>query len=120
MNTLRQEATELLAALPEQKLSSLITYMKSLQRELQQEMPRTTRHDIDIRKYTGSAGKLFGSKEEIDEYVNEMRGKNSNIQRKRAALQEIIAMREQSPFPKDFDYDKALEEALSIKYGRFD
>ena len=113
MNALRQEATELLAAMPEHKLLALIPYMKFLQQESQ----RNVRSDFDITKYAGSAGKLFGNDKEVDAYIKEMRDINSNVQRKRAALREIFEMREQSPFPKDFDYDKAREEALAEKYG---
>ena len=61
--------------------------------------------------------------------VNEMLRQNNkteadkaskDVQRKEEAFQAILAMRENSPFPADFDYDKAREEALAEKYGRVD
>ena len=109
MNALRQEATQLLAEIPEHKLLALIPYMKFLRVESEKKKEQ----DFDITQYAGNAGKLFDSDKEVDEHIKEMRGQNSNIQRKRAALKEIIDMREQSPFPKNFDYDKALKEALN-------
>ena len=42
-----------------------------------------------------------------------------DIQRKQAAFKAIVDMRERSPFPADFDYDRARTEALTEKYGRF-
>lgn len=69
MNALRQEATELLATMPEQKLLALIPYMKYLQQESQ----KNVRSDFDITLYAGSAGNLFGSDKEVDEYLKEMR-----------------------------------------------
>jgi len=69
MNALRQEASQLLAAIPEQKLLALIPYMKFLQME----SPKVIRQDFDITRYAGSAGDLFGSDKEVDEYIKEMR-----------------------------------------------
>ena len=40
--------------------------------------------------------------------------------RKMRAYEAMEAMKRRSPFPKDFDYEKAREEALTEKYGRFD
>ena len=39
--------------------------------------------------------------------------------RKMAALQSIMEKRKTSPFPANFNYEKAREEALMEKYGRF-
>ncbi len=69
MNTLRQEASRLLNAIPEQNLSALIPYMKFLKVKSQ----KNVRRDFDITKYSGSAGNLFGSDKEVDEYMREMR-----------------------------------------------
>ena len=69
MDALRQEATQLLATMSDQKLWALIPYMKFLQ----QETPKNIRSDFDISKYAGSAGRLFGSKEAVDEYIKELR-----------------------------------------------
>ena len=61
--------------------------------------------------------------------VNEMLRQNSETDKqcnsseevnpKLAAFQSIMDKREKSPFPANFDYEKAREEALSAKYGRF-
>lgn len=69
MNALRQEATELLATMPEQKLLALIDYMKYLQQESQ----KNVQSNFDITRYSGSAGNLFGNDKEVDEYIKEMR-----------------------------------------------
>lgn len=41
------------------------------------------------------------------------------LNRKQAAFEKIEGMRKESPFPKDFDYEKAREEAVREKYGSF-
>lgn len=41
------------------------------------------------------------------------------LEEKRKAVQHILEMREKYPYPKDFDFDKAREEAMKEKYGRF-
>ena len=69
MSALQQEASQLLATMSEQKLLALIPYMKFLQME----SPKAARQDFDITRYAGSAGNLFGSDKEVDEYIKEMR-----------------------------------------------
>ncbi|MBO6178851.1 MAG: hypothetical protein J6M62_02810 [Selenomonadaceae bacterium] len=69
MNAMRREASELLEAIPEQNLSALIPYMKFLRIESK----KIIRQDFDISKYAGSAGNLFDSDKEVDEYIKEMR-----------------------------------------------
>ena len=44
----------------------------------------------------------------------------SDADEKRAAFQNILEYRRQHPFPADFDWEKAREEAVLEKYGRFD
>ena len=39
------------------------------------------------------------------------------LEKKRKAAQNIMDMWETSPYPKDFDYEKAREEAMKEKYG---
>ena len=43
--------------------------------------------------------------------------RESSRELKREAFRSIMEMRKNSPFPKDFDYDKAREEAVAEKYG---
>ncbi len=54
--------------------------------------------------------------------VEEMRRQSnvSDADAKRAALRNIMEYSRQHPFPKDFDWEKAREEAMIEKYGRFD
>ncbi len=52
--------------------------------------------------------------------INANDNSDDDIERRRAAFRDIVEMREKSPFPADFDYDKARDEALTQKYGRFD
>ena len=45
---------------------------------------------------------------------------DSDADEKRAAFREILEYGRRHPFPKDFDWEKAREEAMIEKYGRFD
>ena len=45
---------------------------------------------------------------------------DSDADEKRAAFRNIMEYGRQHPFPKDFDWEKAREEAMIEKYGRFD
>ena len=45
---------------------------------------------------------------------------DSDADEKRAAFLNIMEYGRQHPFPKDFDWEKAREEAMIEKYGRFD
>ena len=45
---------------------------------------------------------------------------DSDADAKRAAFRNIMEYGRQHPFPKDFDWEKAREEAMIEKYGRFD
>ena len=42
-----------------------------------------------------------------------------SAEKKRAAFQRLLQLREQFPFPADYDLEKAREEAMREKYGRF-
>lgn len=44
------------------------------------------------------------------------KGKNTLMENKKKAFQNMLEMREQSAYPKDFDYRKVMEEALDEKY----
>ena len=60
MTVLRQEASALLATMPEEHLLALIQYMRDMLKTPQKEADKA---NIDIMQYAGSAGKLFGSVE---------------------------------------------------------
>ena len=85
--TLRQEAVEKMALLPEAGVRVVLAMVDEMLRQ--------------------------NAKEKPNQKANE------DIQRRRAAFKAIIDMRARSPFPADFDYDKARAEALTEKYGRF-
>lgn len=53
-----------------------------------------------------------------ESHVNEEE-RLQELNRKQTAFKKMEAMRKESPFPKDFDYEKAREEAVSEKYGRW-
>lgn len=68
--------------------------------------------------YEKMAGLSDNSLRLVIALVEEMRA--SETDEKRAALRNIMEYRRQHPFPKDFDWEKAREEAMIEKYGRFD
>jgi len=43
--------------------------------------------------------------------------KNTSLKRKKEAFQNMLEMREQSIYPKDFDYKKLMEEVIDEKYN---
>lgn len=43
--------------------------------------------------------------------------KSALLSKKKAAFQNMLEMREQSTYPKDFDYKEAMEEAVNEKYN---
>ena len=51
--------------------------------------------------------------------AEQMKGDVDNTEQKRAAIETILHMREKSPLPVNFDWEKAREEAVREKYGRF-
>ena len=70
MIALRQQATILLNAIPEEKLLPVIQYMQHIHNTTAAE--KSTR-DIDISKYAGSACNVFGKGVDIDSYLKETR-----------------------------------------------
>lgn len=44
-------------------------------------------------------------------------GKATLLANKKKAFQDMLEMREQSTYPRDFDYKKVLEEAVNEKYN---
>ncbi len=45
---------------------------------------------------------------------------DKSLIRKKKAFQNMLKMREQSTYPKDFDYKKVMEEAINEKYNFID
>ncbi|MBR0282147.1 MAG: hypothetical protein IJQ81_11235 [Oscillibacter sp.] len=83
--TLRQEAYEKIAALPDNGIRLVIALADEI---LKQSAPQSA--------------------------------PDSDADEKRAAFLNIMEYGRQHPFPKDFDWEKAREEAMIEKYGRFD
>ena len=71
MENLRNEAIELVAAMPEKYLPSIIGLMKSFE-NIPDENPKPKKK-IDFSKYMNKGKRMFGSTEEIDEYIKESR-----------------------------------------------
>lgn len=42
---------------------------------------------------------------------------DGNIEKKKKAFQNMLKLREQSTYPRDFDYKKVMEEAVNEKYN---
>lgn len=43
--------------------------------------------------------------------------KNASLERKKRVFQHMLEMREQSAYPKDFDYKKVIEDVIDEKYN---
>ena len=67
MSPLRQEAFKLVESLPEEKLYSIIQFMMS------DEFSLTPKKDIDLNKYSGRGGDMFGSVEAVENYIKDLR-----------------------------------------------
>ena len=52
--------------------------------------------------------------------VDEALGVDEDLRRKQRAFKEMVEMRGNLNFPKDFDYKKAVAEAVCEKYGFID
>lgn len=66
MSPLRQEAFKLIESLPEEKLYTIIQFMRA------EEFSSTPR-DIDLSKYSGRGGNMFGSVEAVESYIKDLR-----------------------------------------------
>lgn len=71
MLSLRNEAIELAANIPEKYLPSVIGLMKSF--ENISDEPEQPKKKIDFRKYMNKGKRMFESTEEIDEHMRESR-----------------------------------------------
>lgn len=72
METLREEAIELISGLPEKYLPSIISLMESF-KDIPEENPPKQREKIDFSKYMNHGKRMFNSTEEIDEFIREGR-----------------------------------------------
>jgi len=72
METLREEAIELVSTLPEKYLPSVIGLMESLKYLPEDESP-APKKKIDFSKYMNQGERMFKSTEEIDEFMKEAR-----------------------------------------------
>lgn len=66
MSPLRQEAFKLIESLPEEKLYTIIQFMRA-------EKSSSTARDIDLSKYSGRGGDMFGSVEAVENYIKDLR-----------------------------------------------
>ncbi len=96
--TLQQEAYEKIMKLPEDSIRLFIVMADEIAR--QKGISSDGVSGKNTSSYTRSA---------LDE----------DLKRKQKAFQEMEEMREKSPFPKNFNYEKAREEAMYEKYGPF-
>ena len=72
METLREEAIELVSTLPEKYLPSVIVLMEGLKYLPEEESP-APRKKLDFSKYMNQGKRMFNSTEEIDEFIREGR-----------------------------------------------
>lgn len=72
METLREEAIELVSTLPEKYLPSVIGLMEGLKYLPEDESP-APKKKIDFSKYMNQGERMFKSTEEIDEFMKEAR-----------------------------------------------
>ncbi len=66
MTDLRQQALKLVEEMPEKNLLALLKL-------IQEQNLNPPKRKIDIEKYAGSAGDLFGSVEKVENYIKELR-----------------------------------------------
>ena len=66
MTDLRQQALKLVEEMPEKNLLALL-------RLIQEQNLNPPKRKIDIGKFAGSAGDLFGSVEKVENYIKDLR-----------------------------------------------
>ena len=66
MTDLRQKALKLVEEMPEKNLLELLNL-------IQEQNLNPPKRKIDIGKFAGSAGDLFGSAENVENYIKELR-----------------------------------------------
>lgn len=74
MTALRQQAYDLLDAMPEGKLCLIVDILEAFKRnDIMPDNTATSVKPIDFSKYMGRGKKMFSSTEEIDNYMRESR-----------------------------------------------
>lgn len=74
MTALRQQAYDLLDAMPEGKLCLIVDILEAFKRnDIMPDNTATSVKPIDFSKYMGRGKKMFASTEEIDNYMRESR-----------------------------------------------
>jgi len=66
MTDLRQTALKLVEEIPEKNLSALLKF-------IQEQNLNPPKRKIDVGKYAGSAGDLFGDTESVENYIKVLR-----------------------------------------------
>ncbi len=93
--TLQQEAYEKIMRLPEDSIRLFIVMADEIARQ---------------------KGIAAGDSSSIEGNIDS----NEDLKRKQKAFQEMLEMRKNLNFPKNFDYKKVMEEAVCEKYGFID
>ncbi len=68
MSPLRQTAFKLLEAAPEEKLYAIIQLITS-----EESSSTRVKENIDLSKYSGRGGDMFGSVEAVENYIKDLR-----------------------------------------------
>lgn len=67
MSPLRQEAFKLIESVPDEKLYAIIRLVKS------EKSLSTNTKEVDLSKYSGRGGDMFGSVEAVENYIKDLR-----------------------------------------------
>lgn len=67
MSSLRQEAFKLIESVPDEKLYSIIRLVKS------EKFSSASAKEVDLSKYSGRGGDMFGSVEAVENYIKDLR-----------------------------------------------
>ena len=67
MSPLRQEAFKLIESVPDEKLYSIIRLVKS------EKSLSASAKEVDLSKYSGRGGDMFGSVEAVENYIKDLR-----------------------------------------------
>ncbi len=72
MKSMRTEAIELAATIPEKYLPSIIVLMKSFQDISEMELP-SAKKKLDLNEYINHGERLFKDAREVEDYIKEAR-----------------------------------------------
>lgn len=72
MKSMRTEAIELAATIPEKYLPSIIVLMKSFQDISEMELP-SAKKKLDLNEYINHSERLFKDAREVEDYIKEAR-----------------------------------------------